>query len=454
MSANRVSHSRADSKPVSRPVPARLLDDIQEHIADRHSTLTDDQRLIIALWIISTAFYQEFRYIFYLHIAAQDTNAGKTEIANILVDLCYKAMLLDPTVASLSIFRKSGMHTAVIDEIQLLLTARSTDQDAFNRLVNHGTRPGIAWQVSDKDGINGVDNRDIAFPKIFLGTNPGILRQALAERCHQIIVTSGTVADQYERARRQRIRPVRETACRLQAEIARLADSKTIRETIRARAVDIEPMVITDDVTLINRPLDRWQPLIIIADLVSDEYGKRIRSIIAEQEVTEPEYIPSIAESIDSALLKVSRERRLTFVSWYGEHKSPLPPGDFMLSNADLGYPVPRGPVRNRLPKGSMIFNSGTISAEIRFRAKEFAEICAGIGWKPAEVKQAYKRANRLHAQEGRTSIPLPFIQGQPKTSVIAIDVSRWFWPDAPQGNAMEKSVERILINDDPWEAE
>jgi hypothetical protein len=432
-----IRDARKARKPDTYSISAELFDAITEHIADRHSTLTDNQRFIMALWIMQTAVYEDFRYIFYLHVTALDTDAGKTEIAHILYDLCYEAMILDPTVASLSIFRKSGKHTAIIDEIQLLLTARSTDQDAFNRLVNHGTRKGVNWQVSDKDGINGVDNRDIGFPKAFLGTNPGILRQALAERCHQIVVTKGTVDDQYERARRQKIRPVIETAHKLRPQIAALASNQKLRDIIRARGTDITPIVINNELSLANRALDRWQPLIIIADLIGDEYSKRIRDIIAEQADTEPEYIATQAELIDTELRKVMRTGMLTAFNWlHGQRIAPLPKGVWLMSNSDFGWPRPSRGLKDRLPEFALFFDARTMKAQMRFRTKDFNEVCARIGWKRPDVIAAYRLAIRLDAQADknreRSTIPLPFISGHGDETLVVIDISHWIWPVEP----------------------
>lgn len=448
----RASASNRQSEP---GISETLVTEITEHIRDRHSTISDDDTLILGLEIIRTYFYMDCPHPPYVNIEGTK-NAGKSTLARIIRDLSYMSEIMFPTVAALSVFRnpENMKHTAIIDEIQRLMNARNTDRDSLHALFDLGYDPGNNWKVSALGRPGETENRDPFFPKFTLGTERNIFDDRTADRMIRITVKTGTITDQYERAYRQKMRPVEITVANLRTCLVTLAANKALHRKIKKLTANQSPIEISDNLILGNRESDVWRSLIIFADLTSKEYGKRIRAIVAERETSEPEYVPTLAEQIDSAFRKMMRDRKLSISSWLGSDKAPLPPGNWLITNENLGWPRPRGPVRDRLPEGSLIFDPRIKSAEIRFRASEFTEVCSGIGYKPKDVKDAYKFANRLHAQIGRTSMPLSYYQGQKEISIVAIDVSRWFWPDAPQGSAMKKWTQRALAqdNENPWE--
>lgn len=406
-------------------IPADLVTNIAEHIADRHSTLTADERLIISLWIIHTYFYRDCEVTPYLHIAALTPDAGKTEIAHILSDLSYDGQIVYPTVARMSTFLDSGKHTMILDQIENLVSSRSVDQDSFNALVNHGNRAGVAWQVS------GSPDRDSFFPKAFLGVGPSILREALASRSIRITVRPGNESDQDNRETRQAIRPVKETAKALKACIVQATSAPSIHIALANALTNKQSRTLIDGKTLYNRSSQIWRPLIAIADLISSELGKQIRVIVTSKENTEPEPVQSPADLIDALFFKAMREKRIPISSWFRATESPLPhDSNVAMSNADFGWPRPSGYIRGILPEGVLLFNASSYTAELRFRARDFKTICDGIGSRPIDVKRAYDDAGRLHSQKGRSSHTLPFHKGQGDISVYAIDVSIWLWPD------------------------
>jgi hypothetical protein len=406
-------------------IPADLVTDITEHIADRHSTLSADDRLIIALWIMHTYLYQHCETIPYLHIAAITPDAGKTEIAHILNDLSFAAQIVWPTVSRMSTFTDSGKHTMILDQIEHLVNSRAVDQDAFNSLVNHGNRPGVLWQVS------GAPDRIAFFPKAFLGIGPGILRDALASRSIRIIVRPGNETDQDTREARQTIRPVVSTAIALKTRIESACKSTAVHTALKQSLTDKATRTLNDGRALINRNAQIYRPLIALADMVSPECGKQMREIAACKTDIEPESVPTPAEQIDTIMRTAMREKRLSVSSWLGASKRPLYDTDnYAITNDDLGYPRTRNSFKGILPEGSLIVSDTEHSAELRFKASEFSEICAGLKLRATDVKAAYKDANRLHAVKDRTNIRTSFRQGQGDICLIAIDVSIWLWPD------------------------
>lgn len=452
--------SRARKRNLAPVIDEALVTAITEHIADRHSTLTENQRLITALWIIHTYFYRDCNVIPYLHIASDIPDCGKTEIAHIINDLSYESDIVDPTVSALSTFRNSGRHTIIIDEISQLLNAKGTDKEAFMRLLNHGNRPGVSWEVASKENIGVTDKRDTFFPKVFVGLAPdSVFGDALASRCIRIMVTPGDDLQQAERERRQTIRPVARTAEGLRTRLAALGKMpelhNRVHEAFSNSDIMLESRTLNTDTVLYNRNADIWRPLIRIADMVNETYGKQIREYIFATQHIEPDYVPTVIDKIDNALRAAMRDGRITIASYLDSRKSPLGSASYSMTNADFGWP--RRQIKGKLPGGSLIINAGKMKAELRFKANEFDSICTGIGFNTREVIQGYKLANRLHTDSGRSSIKLAMFTNSEQIAVKAIDISQWIWDDAPLGTAMEKGIERILraeTIDDVWNAD
>jgi hypothetical protein len=434
MTITRISGIPASRKPepASLRIPPALIDAITEHIADRHSTINSDDQVILALLCIYTHFYMDCPKIPYFLIAAPG-NSGKGEIKRILRDLCYAAQVVFPTVASLSRFRDSDRHTAIIDEIQRLVKGRNNyDRESLYALFDLGYEPGNIWQVSAAPGMPGSIDRDPFFPKIFLGTDSNIFEERTAERCHVITFTQGTLDQQDARAERQRTRPISISVASLKSRITALFDNPALHAIIKKLAADPSTIYINDNLRIGNREADIWRPLIIIADLTDGKYSNRIREIIARRVDTEPVHIPTKADLIDTELRKIMRSNALTMFNWFkGQKYSPLPNGVWPMSNADFGWP--RKSFKGRLPEASLFFDSATMTAQMRFRSTEFSEICAAIGWKRSEVISAYRLAGRLDAQrdknQTRSTKRTAFISGHGDETLVIIDVSCWLWP-------------------------
>jgi hypothetical protein len=458
MAANvKVPAQRVSGKPVTRGASgsADLLAAIAEHIADRYSGLTDDEYLILAVWILHTYLYQACEFTVYLHIASLAPDAGKSALAKILADLCYDAERIVPTVATLGQYRESGKHTLIIDELDSLISSRNTDLAGLWQLLNQGNQPGTPWRVS------GQPDRDMFFPKALIGIGPGILRDTVASRSIRIMAKPGTDADQTERERRQALRPVIETANALRYRLARFAVKRDIRAQVTAGMHDIATRTLNDGTRIINRDSDIWRVMIVTCDVMGADYGKRMREIAARYVNSEPEIMPTIADTIDSGLRRLMREYKITVINWL-DGKAPLQGKvGYPLTDADFGWPAPRNGQRGKLPSASLIHNANERKTELRFIAREFPEICTALNMSAKDIKRAYADAGRLHAQAGRTSIPLPFKQGQGDVSVIAIDVSCWLWPDVIHTKTakeiMDQDVAAIMAAktvDEIWDAD
>jgi hypothetical protein len=455
------SNTRAQNRKRSASlISPALIDALMEHIADRHSSLNINEQLIIAIWIIHTYFYADCRITPYLHIASLVPDAGKSEIADILNDLCCIAFLDSPTVAALSTFKASGRHTLIMDEIQDLLNdKRGSIIPDLRRLINMGNKPGGHWTVSgDKPGDR--DERDMFFPKAFIGIGPDVLNASLATRSIRIIVRPGTEAEQTERERRQRIRPVTATASKLKGALTSLAASEPARDAIRAGMQSpVTRSLNGNDERLCNRPALIWRVLITIADIAGHDYGKTIRDIAREYVDSEPEHLPTRAEHYDSGIKGLMRERKTTVDNWQNPGKAPLNNAvNFGMTDADFGFPDPRNGIRGKLPSASLILNTAEMRAELRFKAAEFGEICAAMPGKPSksDVTRAYKDANRLHAGK-QTSFKSMFHSGQGEVYLIGIDVSKWLWPDIEPLTPIQQGIERILAAEtdaDTWDAD
>jgi hypothetical protein len=202
-----------------------------------------------------------------------------------------------------------------------------------------------------------------------------------------------------------------------------------------------------------------WRGLITIADLIGPEYGERVRACTADYIDNEPVISLTLADKYDAGLRALMRERKISADNWDMPGKAPLKGAvNFGLTDADFGYPAPRNSIRGKLPSASLIFNAAEVRAELRFKAAEFAEVCAALPGSPSksDVTRAYTDAGRLHAKAGRSSTQLPMHSGQGDISVIAIDVSTWVWPDVEPPNAIQQGIARILSGntlDNVWEA-
>jgi hypothetical protein len=450
MTVTNVSDARDTRNSAQSPcIPARLIDGISEHLADRHSSLTENERLIIAVWIIHTYFYVACGLTVYLHIASLGPDAGKSEIALALNDLCYVPFLDSPTVAALSTFKASGRHTLIMDEMHLLLSdKRGSIVKDFERLINMGHKPGFNWTVSgDKPGDR--DERDPFFPKAFIGIGPDILNEPMARRCIRIMVRPGTEAEQTARERNQAMRPVAKTAANLRNQLTKLAATKTVSERISADmlALPVRTRTLNDGKRLINGDGDIWRVMFTIADMIGPDYGKRMRDIAAGLAGSEPDYVPTLTGQYDAGLQALMRTKRLPVTNWAMPGKSPLPGGcvNLGMTSEDFGWPSnERMVIRDKLASCSLVCNTDVMRAELRFKASDFASVCAALPGSPnaTAVKQAYQQADgwapdvsRLHAVKDRTNLRAPFLSGQGDTTVIAIDITCWIWPDMGEVN-------------------
>jgi hypothetical protein len=465
MAATKISASQSERKstPGKPLIPPELIDAITEHIADRYSTLTDNQRLLIALWIIHTYFYVDCAeppdgVTPYLHIASLTPDAGKSAIAKILRDLCYKARIVYPTPSTLGQFGLTAYRTMIVDEIHHLLMQRSTDQAQLNAYCCLGNQPGNTISVSSK--IPGMpDDRDPFFPKAWLGIGPGILEESLSTRSIRIIVPPGTEPDQTERERRQALRPISQVIADITSHLNGLAQDDSIRTAIRTGILSPKTRTLNDGERMFNRPAQLWRGLITIADLAGSEYGKRIRDFVADYIDREPAESVTLADRYDAALRALMRERRATVDNWARPGKAPLNGAtNFAMTDADFGFPAPRNGIRGKLPSGSLILNVTEMSAELRFKATEFAEICAALPGSPSkqDVVRAYKDSKRLHPGQ-QTSFKSPLHSGQGDMYVIGINVTSWIWPGAIPQTPMERTLNRILAaetEDEIWKAD
>ncbi|MEZ5077146.1 MAG: hypothetical protein R2725_06875 [Solirubrobacterales bacterium] len=121
-----------------------IVEELDEFIG-RFVVMDDDQRLVVALWIIHTYCLDAFEQTPYLLITSPEKQCGKSrllEVLELFVAKPWMAVLPSEAVA----YRKIDLDqpTLLLDEIDTIFNSKSADRyESLRAILNSGHRRGI-----------------------------------------------------------------------------------------------------------------------------------------------------------------------------------------------------------------------------------------------------------------------------------------------------------------------
>jgi hypothetical protein len=158
----------------------------------RHLQCTEEQRIVLALWIIHTHCYTAFFTSPCLDIHSTQKQAGKSICLELLSLLCNQSWLTCGFTSSILAHRVNCYQfTLLLDEREATLgSARRAKNPALLAMLNSGFQNSVSHQ-------NRHRSLDIFCPKAFAGTAP--LPESLAERSIPIFLEPLEAGDPVQR---------------------------------------------------------------------------------------------------------------------------------------------------------------------------------------------------------------------------------------------------------------
>lgn len=157
-----------------------IIDDLEEFIG-RYVVMEDEQRLVVALWVIHTYCLDAFEQTPYLAITSPEKQCGKSRLLEVLDQVVAKPwMTILPSEAVA--YRKIAAEepTLLLDEVDTIFNPRSADKyEALRALLNAGHRRGARVPRCLGTGTTFVEF-DVFCPKVIAGI--GTLPDTVADR--------------------------------------------------------------------------------------------------------------------------------------------------------------------------------------------------------------------------------------------------------------------------------
>jgi hypothetical protein len=149
----------------------------------RFLVMSDEQYLVVALWIIHTYCMEAFEQTPYLAVTSPEKQCGKTRLLELLSKLCNRAWLVI-TPSEATIFRKiNNEHpTLLLDEVDTIFNPKAMaagHHEHLRALFNAGHRRGVPVARAADFGAKLVEF-DVFCPKVLSGI--GALPDTIADR--------------------------------------------------------------------------------------------------------------------------------------------------------------------------------------------------------------------------------------------------------------------------------
>lgn len=224
---------------------------------------------VLAVWVLGTFIFEHFPTTVYLHVTAPAMMSGKTRVLEILEEFCRRALLAGGVSAAV-LYRAVEMFrpTLLIDEADTIFTANSESGEAIRGVLNNGYTRGkpIFRMVPNPDGTQTPVPFDPYCPKALAGI--GRIPDTVSSRSITITMVRKKNGEEAERyARRQREA--------LHAEALEWKRKAERWVADHAAEFDLDP---TFPAGLSDRAQDCWEPLLVIAELISDDLASRLRA--------------------------------------------------------------------------------------------------------------------------------------------------------------------------------
>jgi 5S rRNA maturation endonuclease (ribonuclease M5) len=240
----------------------RLVDELIEYLT-RFVVLDPVQAIAIALWLVHTHVFGAAEATPYLQVTSAEKRSGKSRLLDVLEPVVAKPWrVISPTEATLFRYIDAEQPTLLIDEYDTIFSRK--DHEGLRAILNAGFQPGTPVPRVVGDGHHRqVEMFNVYCPKAMAGI--GTLPDTVADRSIKIELKRRKATEQVDRARRRLLRDAG------QALRARL---EAVAPALIPRLAEAAPEIPDE---LDDRAADIWEPLLAIADLGGEAWGRRAR---------------------------------------------------------------------------------------------------------------------------------------------------------------------------------
>lgn len=185
-----MSDEPIDPKAVVAPPTSAKARALVENWVGRFVRLTDEQKLICALWVMHTWAFEAANVTPYLQIVSPAPDCGKSTLAEVLLVVARRGELLaDPTGPLLFRMIEKERPTICLDEIEHTLGAEERRQ--VLAFLNAGYRQGGSVPRLKPPTFTDYERFSVFSPKILCGLD-GALPATTASRCLRVEMKPAT----------------------------------------------------------------------------------------------------------------------------------------------------------------------------------------------------------------------------------------------------------------------
>lgn len=302
------------------PPAVRPLEKLQALIS-RYVVMSDEERLVVALWVVHTHCVAEFEQTPYLTVTSPQRQCGKSRLLELLELLVPRpGTTVMPSEAI--VFRKidAEMPTLLLDEVDAIFAPKTADRyEGLRAILNSGHRRGNPVSRCVNFGADLVDFQ-VYCAKVLAGI--GVLPATITDRSIPIRLERKLRSERVERFRRR--------------EASALAEP--VRAGIAEWAAENGPSLAMARPEMPDELSDRMQegcePLVAIADALGcgDEARDALVAVLGgarqdEAESAELNLLADIREVFDATgadaltyevILKSLKANGNGWDSWYG----------------------------------------------------------------------------------------------------------------------------------------
>jgi uncharacterized protein DUF3631 len=243
---------------------AEILEELVAFIR-RFVALSDEQVVMVALWVIHTHAIDAADCTPYLHIKSAEKRSGKTRLLEVLALLVARPWLTGRVSAAVLVRKTANEQPSLLlDESDAAFKGDKEYAEALRGILNAGFRRGGVTSLCVGQGAN-LSYRDFAVfsPKAIAGL--GKLPDTIADRAVPIELRRRRRGEHVERFRQRKVEP---DAVPLHSAAAAWAEAN-----LRALA-EAEPELPDE---LDDRAQDIVEPLLAIAEAAGGEWPERAR---------------------------------------------------------------------------------------------------------------------------------------------------------------------------------
>ncbi len=230
--------------------------------AGRFLVLSEPATIILPVWALHTYVFDKFEFTPYLNIVSPEPGCGKTTTADVLSAICCRAT--SPTCGTAAVLRRkidADKPTLILDEWDSLDRAV---RDACKNFLNSGFRKD--GKYSHMEGGKMVEMTTFC-PKAIVGRSTVKLAEATLTRCIPFTIHKATGDDNLEKFR---------DSHRTEAETLRQRCEEWA-QGFRNKKVLVSPHFPE---SLDGRQRDISEPLLVIADVLGDQWPHRVREAL------------------------------------------------------------------------------------------------------------------------------------------------------------------------------